>query len=215
MQLWIASRWGYRLRRESVPTIWQSFCSRWKRGCGSSLCPEARHVCLARGTVPCDILFVGEAPSIAADVVGEPFTGEIRAVMDDIIEEAGAECFTHAFTNLVGCVPRNPEDSAKVTPPSREAILACPPRLQEFIALSRPRLIVAVGGLARCVLNEMHSKANGSTVPVAKMIHPAAILRKRPHGAYEFRQAVDALTKAVAGHLKTGIADKRCRTIRC
>jgi uracil-DNA glycosylase len=64
-----------------MPTLWQAHCAWWKAGCGSKLCPEAQHVCLARGTVLCDILFVGEAPSIAADVVGEPFTGVIRAIM--------------------------------------------------------------------------------------------------------------------------------------
>ncbi len=121
--------------------------------------------------------------------------------MDDIIEKAGAECFTHAFTNLVCCVPRNPEDSAKVIPPSEEAIVACRPRLQEFIALSKPRLIVAVGYYAQRALSEMQSEEKDFGAPVAEMIHPAAILHKRPYGGYEFRKAVDALTKAVADHL--------------
>src|SRR3954453_11109541 len=101
-----------------MPTMWQEFRSRWIKGCGSTLCPEAQHVCLARGTVPCDILFVGEAPSIAADVVGKPFVGDIRAVMDPVIKEAGAGGFTHAFTNLVCCVPLKPENSAKVRTPT-------------------------------------------------------------------------------------------------
>ena len=63
-----------------MPTMWQEFCSQWKEGYGNNLCPEAQHLSLTRGTVPNDLLFVGEAPSIPAVVVGEPFTGEIRAV---------------------------------------------------------------------------------------------------------------------------------------
>jgi hypothetical protein len=114
-----------------MPTMWELFRERWKEGCGSNLCSEAQHVCLARGRVPSNILFVGEAPSIAADVVGQPFTGEIGAIMDDVIKRAGAEDYTHAFTNLVCCVPRNPEDRAEViSPPPEEAILTCRGRLR-------------------------------------------------------------------------------------
>lgn len=40
----------------------QAHLSRWSRGCGGPCCQAARHVCLVRGTVPCDLLFVGEAP---------------------------------------------------------------------------------------------------------------------------------------------------------
>jgi len=183
-----------------MPSRWEVFRKRWSEGCGSSLCPEAQRICLARGRVPCDILFVGEAPSIAADVVGEPFTGEIRAVMDLVIREAGAEVFTHAFTNLVCCVPRNLEDHAKVVPPTQEAIQACQPRLQQFIALAKPRLIVAVGYYALCALGEMQS-VEGFTVPVAHISHPATVLYSRPYNGYAFRQLRDALAKAVAEHL--------------
>jgi uracil-DNA glycosylase family 4 len=179
---------------------WGKFRERWRDGCGSDLCSEARHVCLARGRIPCDILFVGEAPSIPADVVGEVFTGQIGAVMDEIIKKAEAERFSHAYTNIVCCVPRDPEDRAKVIPPHQEAIAACRPRLQQFIALCRPRLVMAVGYYARCELVEMR-EAGVFSAPVASMIHPGAILRRRPYGGYEFSQAVRALAGALTEHL--------------
>jgi len=47
----------------------------------------------------------------------------------------------------------------------------------------------------------MQSERNGFTAPLAGMIHPASILYAKPHGGYEFRNAVDALTNAVAAHL--------------
>lgn len=183
-----------------MPTRWKMFRDRWIKGCGSNLCAEAQHICLARGTVPCDILFVGEAPSIAADVVGQPFTGEIRAIMDPVIKEAGAGGFTHAFTNVVCCVPRNPEDSAKVRLPTDVEILACRPRLREFIALCQPKLIMAVGQPAKRALEEMQTDRRFAA-PVAGMPHPATVLYARPNGGYEFRRMVDALTKAVTEHL--------------
>jgi uracil-DNA glycosylase family 4 len=184
-----------------MPTRWELFRERWKEGCGSNLCSEAQHVCLARGRVPCDILFVGEAPSIAADAVGKPFIGEIRAIMDAAIKKAGTEGFTHAFTNLVCCVPRNPEDRAKdISPPPEEAILACRRRLREFITLCKPKLIMAVGRHARCALGEMRSE-EGFTAPVAHMPHPATVLYASPYGGHEFRRLVNALSKAMTEHL--------------
>ena len=185
----------------NLPTSYENFRARWAEGCGSSLCSKAQHVCLCRGTIPCDILFVGEAPSIAADVVGQVFTGDIRVVMEDLIKRSGADHFAHAFTNLVCCVPRNPDDCSKVILPSREDVLACRPRLREFLAMCRPRLVVAVGYHAVRNLEEMQSERNGFTAPLAGMIHPASILYAKPHGGYEFRNAVDALTNAVAAHL--------------
>lgn len=181
-------------------TPMQEFKRRWQDCQCCRLCETRQHVVLSRGTYPCDILFVGEAPSIAADLVGVPFIGDIGNIMDEVIVKAGAECFSHAFTNIICCVPRNPEDSAKVTSPSKEAILACRPRLRGFITLCNPKLIVAVGYYARCALRAMQSKES-FTAPVAEMAHPATVLYARPYGGYDFRGMVDALAKAVAEHL--------------
>jgi len=54
---------------------------------------------------------------------GEPFTGEIRVIMDRAINVAGADGFTAAYTNLLCCVPRNPEDHTNVIAPPEEAIV--------------------------------------------------------------------------------------------
>jgi DNA polymerase len=184
-----------------MPLTVKRFRELWSSGCGSNLCSEAQHICLWRGDIPCDILFVGEAPSIPADVVGEPFTGEIRAIVDDAIKQAGAVGFTAAYTNLVCCVPRNPENRSKVlSPPPGEAIIACRRRLQDFLRLCRPRLIVAVGRSAQDALREMQAE-QAFPAPVAGMPHPATVLYARPYGGYEFRLLRDALAKAVAEHL--------------
>lgn len=183
-----------------MPNLWQEHCARWKDGCGSSLCEGAKK-CLARGTVPCDILFVGEAPNVAADVIGQPFIGEIRNVMDAAIKKAGAEGFRQAFTNIVCCIPRDPNDHAEEVEPPSEAILACRPRLLELITLSKPRLIMAVGRHARWSLEAMRTEGMFTT-PLASMPHPATVLYARPYGGFEFGRLVTAISKAVADHLK-------------
>jgi uracil-DNA glycosylase family 4 len=183
-----------------MPTPWQEFVARWNGGCGSSLCASAKK-CLARGTVPCDILFVGEAPNIPANVIGQPFVGEIRLVMDKVIELAGASGFRHAFTNIVCCVPRDPDNSAEEVEPPEEAILACRPRLFEFITLCSPKLIIAVGRHAGRVLEEMQLD-EPFTSAVATMPHPATVLYARPNGGYECSRMVAALSRAIGEHLR-------------
>jgi uracil-DNA glycosylase family 4 len=137
-----------------VATQFQEFCFQWRDGCGSSVCPGAKKS-LSRGVVPCDFLFVGEAPNRAADVLGRPFIGEIGNIMDQVIEKARAEDFQHAFTNIVCCMPRDPENCAEEIPPPEEAILSCRQRLREFIEMCGPKLIMAVENHAHRALREM------------------------------------------------------------
>lgn len=66
----------------------QAHLSRWAHGCGGLCCKAARHVCLVRGTVPCDLLFVGEAPGASEDVIGRPFVGPAGQLLDEICRRA-------------------------------------------------------------------------------------------------------------------------------
>ena len=183
-------------------TRWELFHQRWMKGCGSSLCANATYICLKRGTIPCEILFVGEAPSVGADVTGRPFVGESGVVLDDVIKRAGALSFTRAYTNVVACIPRHSEDRCKTTQPPDEAVQACQPRLREFIALCKPKLIVAVGRVAERWLRDMQAKAMfPESIPVAHIMHPSHILQCAPYNGYQFSQAVQALAKAVEQHV--------------
>ena len=56
-------------------TKWQLHVDRWRHGCGNALCDRAQKVCLARGSLPCDVLFTAEAPGESENVVGRPMVG--------------------------------------------------------------------------------------------------------------------------------------------
>lgn len=58
----------------------------WKNGCGSSICTGARK-CIARGSVPCDVVFVGEAPGHSEQTLGQPFVGPAGQLLDSIIKK--------------------------------------------------------------------------------------------------------------------------------
>ncbi len=154
---------------------WTQHVQRW-RDC--KLCPlhqQRTNIVLARGTIPADVVLIGEAPGNSEDVIGQPFVGPAGRKLDEIIEEAwsrldiGGRIPTYALTNLCACFPKEAKD-AKINEPAKAEILACRPRLEEFIALCRPRLIVAVGKLAEAYIPEIG-------VEVVSIVHPAHIVR--------------------------------------
>ncbi len=132
---------------------------------------------MARGKIPCDLLFMGEAPGASEDVLGIPFIGPAGQLLDQIIDDAVDNHFEFrdpgtriAFTNLIACIPKG-EDGKKAGEPERGHIEACQSRLREFIEIAKPCAIVCVG---------LHSEKwipkvwKGKTISI---IHPAAIMR--------------------------------------
>jgi uracil-DNA glycosylase len=172
----------------------QHFVERWKHGCGSDLCRAARKVVLGKGSVPCDVLFVGEAPGESENVIGQPFVGPAGRLLDHIVNEAIAPHrimrYSVAFCNLVCCIPRD-EDGGKLRQPDDDDIRACSERLKHFVRVCDPRLIVCVGAVARDWLDEkrrdhveLHrtSQSLGGSqssrfIPRVDIVHPASVLR--------------------------------------
>ena len=138
---------------------------KWNKCKRCPLAEQRRRVCLARGTVPCSVLFVGEAPGANEDVLGQPFIGPAGHLLDYVIYEAGLRPGQFCLTNLVACFPRKAKAEG-VNEPPLEAIKACAPRGAELRALCDPEIVVAVGKLAA-----RHQKHD------LELIHPAAILR--------------------------------------
>lgn len=141
-------------------TVYQKHRIRWSEGCGSPCCERAHSIVLAKGMIPCDILFVGEAPGQTEDVLGKPFTGPAGKLLDKIVSCAlnpenlqrsavGVPPVRVAFTNLVGCMPIDDETGNKSGAPDAEQQDCCRERLEEFIRICHPKIIVCVGTVSR------------------------------------------------------------------
>lgn len=131
---------------------------------------------MARGTVPADVLFIGEAPGASEDVIGKPFIGPAGILLDRIIQETGLDIdVTLAFTNLIACIPKG-EDGNKIAEPTEEHIHNCETRLREFIIIAKPKAIVFVGKLAD-KYGDQYLDCYGVKIETCSIIHPAAILR--------------------------------------
>jgi len=125
---------------------WEEHVDKWKDCQRCPLAQQRGNICLARGTLPAAVLFVGEAPGSSEDTLGLPFVGPAGQLLDQIIERALPTGTSYALTNLVACYPREAKSRGD-NEPERGEILECRPRLIEFVNIARPKLIVLVGNL--------------------------------------------------------------------
>lgn len=154
-------------------TTWLDHVEAWKNCQRCPLAAQRGNICLARGALPCDVLFVGEAPGSSEDVLGRPFVGPAGQLMDQIIARALSPEITYALTNLVACYPREAKMRGD-NEPERGEILECRPRLIEFANLAQPKLVVCAGNLAAQYVKPIN------TMPQVDIIHPAFILARLP-----------------------------------
>lgn len=181
-------------------SLYAAHVERWRSCTGCALHERRQRVVLYRGAIPCDVLFVGEAPGESEDVLGKPFAGPAGKILDEIIEKAARDVkpLRYGFTNVVACIPKG-EDGRKTDEPDDDSVKACSARLVELVTIARPSLIVAVGKLAETRLSPgfKHSIPIPKT-RMTKITHPAAILRAS-YDQREFmaRQSVVTLRNAL------------------
>lgn len=175
-------------------TPYQKFASKWG-GCENCSLHETRtKVVLAKGKLPCDAMFCGEAPGKSEDILGQPFIGPAGQLLDtmiagalDMTADSGSCMLRFAFTNVICCIPLD-SDGDKTEEPPDEAMRACAKRLEEFVAIAKPKLIVCVGTVAQDWLMTNKNKMSRKGKPghpvlgdwqgkMVEIVHPAHVLR--------------------------------------
>lgn len=183
-------------------TLWEEHLAKWSKGCGSCLCSKAQQVVFGRGTIPCDVAFIGEAPGVSENVIGQPFVGPAGHLLDHIVKEALGTDLSCMFCNLTNCIPLD-ENNVKATEPPAEAIKQCRPRLVELIRIAQPRLIVTCGELPKKNVNQKMFEpvdwlVEGQSLHFANIRHPAYIIRLNvAMRGLEIRRCIVALQNAV------------------
>lgn len=172
---------------------WKSHRKKWGK---CTLCPLGKsantHV-LFRGHLPCQVLFIGEAPGEQEDLQGFPFVGRSGVLLDRIIQHLSQDFphFTFAITNILAC---RPPGNATPTPSQIEA---CLPRVRQFIELARPQLIVLMGTTAARALR----KKDTGQIPTLKIQHPAYMLRTGGFTSLACKKAVVYLKQYLKRYL--------------
>lgn len=162
----------------SLNDAWKAHVAKWSN---CQACPLAEHrnrVVLARGEIPCDVLFIAEAPGKSENLLGKPLVGPAGKMLDQIVESVweSMDCsYTRCYTNIVGCFPKEAKETEDHRPP-KKAIKECSPRVKEMVAMCQPKLIVCVGSLSKEWLHlsvDMASEAH----EIVHIAHPSAILQ--------------------------------------
>ena len=142
-----------------------------------------KRIVLGKGDIPCDVLFIGEAPGESEDVTGKPFMGKAGKLLDRIINRSFGppekRKYRIAYNNVVACIPRE-ELGGEKEQPDAEYCEICQPRINEFIEICNPRLIIAVGKVAESWLESLSRdriKYDSTRTSIISIEHPASIIR--------------------------------------
>lgn len=159
-------------------------------------------VVFARGTVPCDVLLIGEAPGDSEDTLGVPFIGNAGQCLDDMLERADEQSgypldLNFACTNICCCVPWLEQAEGTIRPPSPIEAKACKPRLMDFIKIAKPEIIIALGKVPAKYCKEFI----GVTIPWYELPHPSWIIRQKEHKqGLEIKRWISNLTRFLRKH---------------
>ncbi len=125
-------------------------------------------------------MIIGEAPGADEDKQGEPFVGRAGQLLNNMLKALGLQREQVFIANILKCRPpgnRNPQ---------REEMVRCEAFLKRQVALVKPKVILAVGGVAAHNLLNVDiavSKLRGQVhhygeTPLVVTYHPAYLLRK-------------------------------------
>jgi uracil-DNA glycosylase family 4 len=163
---------------------YREFRFRWDGCTNCQLHTTNRRYVHLSGIIPCDVLFIGEAPGYIESSLGEPFVGPAGKLLKERILrlhhqypfqllDYALNTRPIAFTNILSCAPWKENSRSHTRTPTGAESLACEPRLEHTIALAAPKKIVLVGRVS-----ERYAPIN--SLRTTAIQHPAYILRQPP-----------------------------------
>lgn len=161
---------------------------------GCALKATATNLVFADGRPDAPLMLVGEAPGRDEDLKGLPFVGRSGQLLDRMLCAIGRDRRQAYISNILFWRP-----PANRTPTTEE-MAACMPFVLRHIALVRPKVLVALGGIAAKQLldttdgimrlrGRWQSLAlpDGETIPLMPTFHPAYLLRQPAHKRLAWR----------------------------
>ncbi len=148
----------------------------------SELADTRNNVVLGEGAIPCDILFLGEAPGKREDDTGKPFQGAAGQILRAIMHAAGISVLGSHILNVLKCRPpdnRNPLETE---------LANCRPFLEHQLKVIKPKAIIAMGRFAQAFVLQRDAdkiqvlKNAGKTttyqgIPAVLTFHPSYLSR--------------------------------------
>lgn len=192
---------------ERASTRWLAHVEQWQH---CVLCPTGlscqNHV-LGRGQLPCDILFLGEAPGPEEDDEGIPFIGRAGKTLTALIRDLSSRllkvqvryaedrtALRYFISNTLACFPEDPIRDTFRKPETKE-VLNCTPRVHDLIRLAEPKGIVLLGKAAE----EAHFRyIKDQSIPVLCVWHPSYINRNGGTASLHYKKVRESLVTFVS-----------------
>lgn len=162
------------------------------------LAATRKNIVIGEGPIPCEILFIGEAPGEVENKTGKPFQGSSGQILRTLVHVVGISMAKCHILNVLKC---HPPDNRN---PTEEEILNCRPYLLHQIKVIHPKVIVALGKYAQAfILNE-----DPKSIRVLKNIGKVVDYQGTPavltfHPSYLSRNGQPEVEAAFKIHLKT------------
>jgi DNA polymerase len=155
---------------------------------------------VGRGSIPADILFIGEAPGRSEEVFGVPFVGQAGKFFDTMLHDTlqlikkeyiSEFKFTYYITNSVLCRPSDFTSGENREPKSLE-VLSCMNHIINIASYAQPKLVIFLGKIA-----EKFYKREFKDYTM--IYHPAYFIRGggkfHPHYLSQIRKLSEALCR--------------------
>lgn len=106
------------------------------------------HIVPGRGTIPCEIFCIGEAPGKSEDLLGRAFIGESGKLLDQMFFDSKLTGHSMYITNTVLCHPTNRKGGENREPTITEIAL-CKNNIELLIRSSQARRFLLIGDVAK------------------------------------------------------------------
>jgi DNA polymerase len=188
------------VRDEIAGLDWEALAYRVAHCEACELHKSRKQTVFGTGDRSAGLMVIGEAPGADEDRQGEPFVGPAGQLLDVMLQAIGLQREQVFIANILKCRPPGNRD------PRTEEVLQCEPFLKRQVALVRPRLILALGGVAAQNLlhsQELVGRMRGreyhlDDIPVVVTYHPAYLLRS-PHQKARAWQDLQRAVKLLRG----------------
>lgn len=130
-------------------------------------------IVLGRGSIPSDILYMGEAPGTSENALGEAFVGMSGELLDIMMNDALVKSKrklmpTYYIINTVLCMPQ--ALTGEKRQPKAKEVLACMENVTGIIEKVNPKVFVLIGNIAERFYKSVYPNYK-------QIVHPAALLR--------------------------------------
>jgi len=177
-----ASRSPLTQDKDSAALEWKTLKSEVSTCTACALHRTRTNTVFGVGDEAAQLMIVGEGPGADEDRQGEPFVGKAGQLLNAMLGAIGFRRESVYIANIVKCRPPGNRN------PSTEEAVSCRPFLERQMDLVKPKVILALGGVAaHNLLNSDEAVGrlrthqhfySASRTPLMVTYHPAYLLRR-------------------------------------